>query len=217
MTFGGFGHGKTRMVQLPVAFIDDLLPLVDDLGELKVILFSLWALQQREGKRRYLRYNDYAHDADLRVGLQAAKTTLDEALARAVARGALLHEQGLYFANTPNGREAVRQLRAGTWRSNEDGGAVAILPPQSNIYELWHANFGALTPIISDALKEAEREYPYEWIAAALQEAVKQNKRNWKYVAKILENRATQEGHHGNAEKPAAGFAGRLSDYIDRS
>jgi hypothetical protein len=46
--FDGFPPGKPRVIALPAAFITDLLPLIDDLAELKVTLFFFWAIQQRE-------------------------------------------------------------------------------------------------------------------------------------------------------------------------
>jgi DnaD/phage-associated family protein len=45
-----------------------------------------------------------------------------------------------------------------------------------------------LTPIIADELTEAEKLYPEEWIRDAIKEAVSLNKRNWRYIARILEN-----------------------------
>jgi DnaD/phage-associated family protein len=57
---------------------------------------------------------------------------------------------------------------------------------RSNIFKLYEQNFGALTPMIADALKDAEATYPAEWIENAMTEAVENNKRNWKYVEAIL-------------------------------
>jgi DnaD/phage-associated family protein len=48
--------------------------------------------------------------------------------------------------------------------------------------------------LIADALKDSEQTYPPEWVAEALEIAVKSNKRNWKYVEAIL-RRFKDEGH----------------------
>ncbi len=48
--------------------------------------------------------------------------------------------------------------------------------------------------MLADALKDAEQTYPPEWVAEALEIAVKNNKRNWKYVEAIL-RRWKEEGH----------------------
>ena len=80
-------------------------------------------------------------------------------------------------------------------------------PPveRPNIYKLYEQNIGPLTPLIADALKEAEAEYPPEWIEEALDEAVRRNKRNWKYVEAILrgwkEEGRGKEQNRQNAEE----------------
>jgi DnaD/phage-associated family protein len=61
-----------------------------------------------------------------------------------------------------------------------------------NIFELYEQNIGILTPMIADALKAAETEYPTGWIAAALGEAVRANARNLKYVEAILKRWAVE-------------------------
>ena len=44
-----------------------------------------------------------------------------------------------------------------------------------------------ISPMIADELKEAEEAYPQAWIEDAIREAVGNNKRSWRYVARILE------------------------------
>ena len=43
-----------------------------------------------------------------------------------------------------------------------------------------------LSPMLADELKVAEKDYPAQWIADAIKEAVENNKRNLKYILKIL-------------------------------
>ena len=59
---------------------------------------------------------------------------------------------------------------------------------QPDIFSLYEQNIGMLTPMIAEELREAERLYPETWIKDAIKEAVSLNKRNWRYIAKILEN-----------------------------
>lgn len=84
----------------------------------------------------------------------------------------------------------------------------------ANIFQLYESNFGALTPMIAEALKDAEKTYPAEWIESAMSEAVECNKRNWKYVEAILKRwqvdgpntpKPTPGGNHDkrNNRKPA--------------
>lgn len=201
MTFKGFSPGKTRQTQIPAQFFSDLLPQIDDLAELKITLFCFWALHQKEGKYRFLRRHDFATDAALMQGLglingNTADEALDKALICAMQRGTLLCGQAkgeaLYFMNTAQGREAVRQLDAGTWTPDDDGFSVELMPERPNVYALYEANVGMITPMIADALKDAEREYPVQWIADAIQEAVKSNKRSWRYIESVLKGWQTE-------------------------
>ena len=41
--------------------------------------------------------------------------------------------------------------------------------------------------MIADELRDAEKNYPEQWIADAFREAVTMNKRSWRYVVRILE------------------------------
>ena len=56
----------------------------------------------------------------------------------------------------------------------------------TNIFKIYENEIGFLTPMISDELKEAEKEYPLEWFKPAFKEAVDHNARNWKYIHAIL-------------------------------
>jgi len=57
--------------------------------------------------------------------------------------------------------------------------------------------------LIADALKDAEEMYSDEWIADAVELAVKNNKRNWKYCEAILK-RWKEEGMHGQKDKQSS-------------
>ena len=82
-----------------------------------------------------------------------------------------------------------------------------IIPQQRpNIFTLYEQNIGMLSPIITDELKEAEKHYPAQWIEDAFKEAVDLNKRNWRYISRILERWAAEgkidgkPGRHTKAE-----------------
>lgn len=57
-----------------------------------------------------------------------------------------------------------------------------------DIYTLYEQNIGALTPILSERLREAEKLYPPVWVEDAFAEAVNYNRRSWAYIVRILEN-----------------------------
>lgn len=200
-TFSGFASGKVRLIGLPRSVFTDLVPLIDDLAELKLTLHILWRLRQEQGKTRYLSFEDLASDEILLASLgetsdeNDSMTVLQAALSRAVDRGSLLRvEPGeganteiLYFANSPKGRAAARSISQGEWPEDTE------LHDRPNIFTLYEQNIGMLTPLIAEELREAEQAYPASWIHEAFREAVSLNKRSWRYIHAILE-RWTAEG-----------------------
>lgn len=204
--FSGFPDGKQRVTPVPNLFFSDLLPDIDNLAELKVTLYAFWALAQQERRVRYLRRVDFLEDPVLLKGMgpteQAALDAVLDGIERAVARGTFLHlsiegtegMQDLYFLNTEKGRAAVDGITRGEWRpSPDEEELITLLVERPNIFVLYEQNIGALTPIMTDELREAENTYPPQWIEEAIKLAVTNNVRRWKYVVSILE-RWRQEG-----------------------
>jgi DnaD/phage-associated family protein len=73
--------------------------------------------------------------------------------------------------------------------------SVAAENSKINIYKLYEKNIGLLVPMIADELKQAEIDFPFDWISDAFQEAVDHNARSWKYVRTILDRwKATGRG-----------------------
>lgn len=226
-TFSGFPSGKVRIVGMPEPVFTDLIPLIDDLDELKLTLHVIWKLGRQRGKVRYLRRADLKSDRALLAGLgEAPIAALDAALERAVERGTLLRVKAgrgksaeeLYFANTPKGRAAVEAISRGE-RIDDDLAPWETDRP--NIFTLYEQNIGMLTPLIAEELREAEQTYPSEWIEEAFREAVKLNKRSWKYIRAILE-RWRIEGKEDEAFERSDEadrrryIEGKYGDYIER-
>lgn len=65
---------------------------------------------------------------------------------------------------------------------------LVVVVNSGDIAKSYEKEFGALTPMISDAIDDACKTYPIEWIPEAMEIAVKANKRSWKYVEGILKN-----------------------------
>ena len=204
-TFSGFHSGKVRSVSIPESVFTELIPLIDDLAELKLTLHALWRLGRQRGKLRYLRRADLASDRAFLSGMgDAAAETLNRALERAVERGTLLRVEAavgdrseeLYFANTPKGRDAVEAIGRGEWPDELESAG------RPNIFTLYEQNIGLLTPLVTDELRDAERIYPAEWIEEAFREATLLNKRSWKYIRAILERWHTEgRGEVGQQDK----------------
>jgi DnaD/phage-associated family protein len=101
----------------------------------------------------------------------------------------------IYFINSPLGRKAASEKSYEFQPAN-----ITLDHIQPNIFRLYQENIGPLTPIIADALREAEDIYPVEWIKEAIQIAVQNNVRGWRYVEKILD-RWQKEGRDGTDRK----------------
>ena len=204
--FPGFPDGKVRLTQVPNLFFSDLLPIIDNMAELKVTLYAFWALGQKEGKVRYLRLTDFLNDPAFINGLgpttEIATDALLDGVERAVARGTFLHvnvesadgKMDLYFMNTEKGRAAVEGITKGEWRPNPDEDEpITLLVERPNVFILYEQNIGPLTPMVADELRDAEQTYPPSWIEEAIQIAVANNARKWRYILAVLE-RWRQEG-----------------------
>jgi DnaD/phage-associated family protein len=89
---------------------------------------------------------------------------------------------------------------------------------RSNVFSLYEQNIGALTPMISEELRDMAETYPAQWIEDAIRVAVKNNVRRLKYILAVLE-RMRSEGRYeqearDTAEPDLSRFDGYLS-YVD--
>ncbi len=194
--FNGFTSSET-FTQVPDSFIR-LMNEIDDVAELKVTLYAIWRIEHIEGNFRALCETDFEAEA-LGMGLNEIQT----GLRKSIERGTLLRcrperssvegsqhaaspkgeADVFYFLNSPRGRLTAEAFAKGQWR--ESAQTYAPLN-KSNIFKLYEENIGALTPLLSDMLREAEKNYPSAWFEEAFEIAVSRNIRNWKYVEAIL-------------------------------
>jgi DnaD/phage-associated family protein len=224
--FSGFPAKAGGSVQIPNMFFSELLPQIDDLGELKVTIHCFWAVQQREGKYRYVGYHDLVSDALFMRGLAAssvqAETILKKALESATIRGTLLHivlnGEDIYFINTARGRSAIGALERGDWVPDPNQKAVALVIERPNIFTLYEQNIGPLTPLLSDSLRDVEATYPADWIVEAITIAVKSNKRQWRYIEAVLKRWATEgkESYNTPKETPTEEHPYLQDEYFTR-
>ena len=185
----GFTDSET-FTELPDSFFHQLLTETTDADELKVTLNAIWRIGHMDGPFSSLCETDFdAKD----LGLAADEVALG--LEKACQRGSLIRSQHdkdtFYFLNSPRGRAAAEAFAKGNWRASAQIKSAPMERP--NVFKLYEENIGPLTPLIADALKDAEEIYSSEWIADAIELAVKNNKRNWKYCEAILK-RWKEEG-----------------------
>jgi len=207
--FPGFPD-RMELVPVPGAIFGTLLREIDDLAELKTLLHVLRLLHAQPRAPRFVQRASLLADAGLLDALgsvdgPAGEAAVADALDRAVGRGTLLtinvtdgaSEDECYLLNTRANERIVQQLLDGE-RTLGDLGPVptprepAAATDRPTIYELYEQNVGLLTPLLAEELREAAESYPAPWIEDAFREAVAQNKRNWRYVLRILETWASR-------------------------
>lgn len=202
--FQGF-PARMEFTAIPNVFFSGILPEIDDVAELKVTLHVMARLYRQKGYPRYSSFNDLLGDAVLMGGLKGGESPPEEALRRglglAVGRGTLLHlslerdgvSDDIYLLNDGAGKQALVKLESGELKL---AGGKAVVPAAieapPDIFTLYEQNIGLLTPMLADQLRDAESNYPLDWIRDAIREAVNHGKRKWSYISAILERWATE-------------------------
>lgn len=119
-----------------------------------------------------------------------------EAIELATARGVLLRlvddedDYWLLLGVDANRRRIRAGLSVAGDASARWHGTLRVERP--SIFTLYEQNVGLVTPIIADRIVEAIERYPEAWVEDAIEEAVAYNRRNWRYIQRILENWASE-------------------------
>jgi DNA replication protein len=209
--FKGF-PSKMQFTAVPDFFLNKLLPQISDIAELKTTLHIFQTLYHKRGYPRFTTYKELLDNKSLMSSLRGDARTPDDALRHALElatrRGTILHlsldrddaAEDIYFLNTEADRQIMDKIQSG--KLNLSGlkakkPAYVDTEEPSDIFTLYEQNIGMLTPLIADELRDAEQLYPQTWIRDAIKEAVSLNKRNWRYIAKILENWSAEGKSNG--------------------
>ena len=88
----------------------------------------------------------------------------------------------------PSPREASPSPREGKKELNKNLDLVINDADFSKVAKLYESEIGAMTPLAADAIRDACKEYPADWIPEAISIAVDSNARRWNYVLAILKN-----------------------------
>ena len=199
MAYGGF-PSRVRSTPVPNPLLGPLLEQIDDIAELKCTLRIIKLLHDKKGFPRYVSQAELLADPVLAKGLathpEGPRNAVESGVSRALKRGVVIQAgvgQGgtagrVYLLNTEAGRRAAERIG-----SAEGFGATDDPEPfegpfeRPNVFAVYEDNIGMLNPMIAEELKDAEERYPQDWIEEAFKEAVKSNKRSWRYVAAVLE------------------------------
>jgi len=230
--FVGFPKTTSHSVAIPSQFFTELLPEIGSLEELKISLYVLWYLSHQEGPVQFITKQVFLDDKQFMNGLDKdfarAQQGLENGLELATQLGFLLkvttakHDEfeTIYFLNSVRGRNAVETLEKGDWSPEEIHFApIQLELEKPNIFRLYEDNIGPLTPLIADALRDAEKRYHIAWIEEAIQIAVENNVRRWRYIEAILES-WQKEGRNGTDRRDAEEnrrryLKGEYSEFIE--
>lgn len=231
--FAGFPSGRVEFTPIPNAFFSAVLNDITDIAELKTTLHALAVLYRKKGYPRLVGFGEMLENVPLMQSLNGSKDLLQESLDRAVATGTLLRlsvekdgsPENMFFLNDDAGRQAVAKIEAGELKlpGVKTSGRVTVqaeAPP--DIFTLYEQNIGILTPLIADELRDAEKLYPPDWVRDAIKEAVLHNKRNIKYIGKILENWSVEGRRDGTYQRdtketgPDKYFRGKYGHMVRR-
>jgi DNA replication protein len=204
--FSGF-TSRGRGVLIPEAFFREVLPFISDPDELRASLLLFWLLGQRRGALPAVRESELLRSAAVLHLMDP--TALKRGLVAAIHRGTFLRgrprgdgpREPFYTLNTPTARQMLDPLPP-PGHDREPSDQTAEETPRSNIFGLYEQNIGLLTPLLAEELKEAEAQYPWAWIEDAFREAVRANRRSWRYIARILERWAREGREDGGPERP---------------
>ena len=174
---------KTDFISLPDSFFTRAIPKIQDLAELKIVLYVSYLILRKQERPYFVTYKELlSHELMATMG----EETLRQALNLAVEHGTLLH-------STLNINGVLEDVYSLTADSHQ--------PPTVNVFALYEQNIGMITPRIAEELKEADRLYPPQWIEEAFKEAVTLNKRRWEYIARILERWASEGKDSGEYKR----------------
>lgn len=192
--FEGFvagGHATT----LPSQFFVDLLPVIEDIEELRVTLYACYAIARRRGPLRAVRASELASEAPLARafahtgGAEAIRVALDAAVTRGTLVACPLADgDALYFMNNDAGRRARMRVQAGALEAPALAArppAPAARPPRAA--EVYEQEIGVLSPAVADAIAEAAARWPEPWLIEAIRLAALRNARSWRYALAVLE------------------------------
>ncbi|MFU8826647.1 MAG: DnaD domain-containing protein [Brevefilum sp.] len=211
--FNGFPDDDPATIRVPQAFFTHGLRQIDNLQQLRLLLYFFWQAEAQQGILHHVRWEDLAADPAL-VEMIGDEDGLRHALQELVNQGWLISAEieylaeTNYFLNTPQGRAAVQAIESGQWQRSQQNRQPIHLPDETpNIFKLYEENIGVITPMMADILKEDEKTYPASWIREAIQIAVARNVRTWKYVQGILkrwqkEGRDNEQNRRDNSQDP---------------
>ena len=223
--FEGFAQ-NVRLTSVPDPVLGVLLQEIQDLSELKVTLRGFWLTKQKKGAVRPIHINEFLNDKVLVEGLSnygdSTEGSIRKGLLLATNRNTFLTyhtdetnpDNAYYMINTESHRKALIAINRNAMAVDKVFVESVEYPyskvsKEHNIFSLYENNIGSISPMLAEQLRDAENNYPAEWLKEAFDIAINHNARNWAYIAAILK-RWTNEGRD-------SGKSGRYSEKNNRT
>ncbi len=204
--------GETGVTCLPATFFNHLMPAISNLTELKLVLYIIYLIQKKGESFSGITAEELSANPTIQHILSAdmrpAEEVIQTTLGRAISQGILIHlslnvagkQEDVYVINNTASKEGLAGTQSVTKSPVEilPGNAPGVINKEEyNIFTLYEENIGMLTPMIAEQLKEAQQIYPSSWVKDAFREAASLNKRNWRYIEKILQRWGLEGRGHG--------------------
>ena len=179
-------HGETR---IPNALLAGLLDSGTDLNTVTFALRVSWWLDRSRLSPRRVPLADLRADRTLLATMgNDIERALDETVSAAYFVIRTLKGEDVLMLNT------VSVARTDGYSQSDKSETEAVdgwnTPAASagipDAYVAYEQNIATLTPMIRDAIAQALQDFTDEQITRAIREAVRNDARNWSYVAAIL-------------------------------
>lgn len=207
-------------IPVPVWFLTEVAPRIREMAEMQVML-ACFRLAAESGWDEPIAEAALLQDEPLAEGLRLDGASLQplqqitRGIELAAARDCLLRfsvaeesgeETVWLLLATPENRLKLERYKSGVLplpgEPETEGSRRWVAPSRPGVFKLYEQNIGLVTPIIADRLVEALELYPESWIEDAIEAAVSYNRRNWRYIQRILETWATEgRGHEANRRR----------------
>jgi DNA replication protein len=215
---------RDRAVPIPRSFFERHLPRIRDLPALKLLLTVYRMTAELDPMAPFVSEEALFADRQLLDGIRLAGSSreplddLRHAIDVLVAHDAVVRvcveeadsQTFWLMAREPDYQQLLNAYMRGE-RLFPYGRSHALAPrivvERPNVFRLYEQNIGVVTPLIADQLVEAIELYPDGWIEEAINEAVSLNRRNWRYIQRILQRWAT-EGRGDETYRRNQGAAG---------
>lgn len=202
-------------IPIPIWFLRDVAPKIKDIAELQVMLacfrlqddpqewstpISEMALLDDSALQSALRRDGAVQppDSQIRRGIELAITR--SVLLQLDADVSGTEPERWYLISSEANHVRLERYRTGALQlpatMSDRHESLPVEPARPGIFRLYEQNIGLVTPIIADRLVEAMELYPRSWIEEAIEAAVSYNRRNWRYIQRILETWATEGRSH---------------------